>query len=71
MITIRNSFTSNETTVRASVGDVLSPSRVRSIRRRMQASDCKSGGNLGERGPQDFAYDIDSQGYVTITQIAA
>ena len=70
MIIVRNSFTSRETRIRAKVGDVLTARRCRQIRSRLVAAECLSGGMLGERGPQDFAYEpFGWEGEVQITSI--
>lgn len=67
MITIRNDFTGNQTHARAKVGDYLSPARCRRLKARLQASDCVSGGVLGERGPQTFEFEPCEDGGVIIT----
>lgn len=68
MITIRNDFTANQTHIRAKAGDYLSPARCRRIKARLQASDCTSGGVLGQRGPQSFAFEPCEDGGVIITK---
>jgi hypothetical protein len=69
-ITITNAFTGRETRVFAKPGDCLSPAKCRRIKRRLQASDCLSGGVLGERGPQSFIYDHTEEGGVLIIAAA-
>ena len=70
-IIIANDFTGNTTRIRATVGSVISPAQARRIRQRLVASDCMSGGPLGERGPQTFAYrQIDAEGSLRIVAAA-
>jgi hypothetical protein len=53
-ITIANDFTNKSTTVDAS--KPLTPTKVKAIRQRLCSDDCKSGDDLGARGPQQEGY---------------
>ena len=54
MITIKNDYHDTTITLRANIGDTLTPSRVRRIQRLLCGiDDCKCGGVAGERGRQD------------------
>ena len=54
VVTIRNDFHHTETRVRVPADGVLSRWQVRRVRRALCGmADCKCGGDLSERGPQD------------------
>ena len=53
-ITIRNDFTQRETTVDTT--RPITKKRIAEIRRRLCATECKSGDILGARGPQAEGY---------------
>lgn len=57
-LTIRNDFHNTETTVTLRNSNTISGSTARRIEKDLCGiKDCKCGGILGERGPQDFRYD--------------
>ena len=54
MIIVRNDFHDSSVTLKATIGDELSPSQIRRSQRELCGiANCTCGGPLGERGPQD------------------
>jgi len=54
MIIVRNDFHDSSVTLKATIGDELSPSQIRRSQRELCGiGNCTCGGPLGERGPQD------------------
>ena len=59
MLRVRNDFHHTETTLRVPNSNILTDSQVKACRRRLCTDTCTCGGTLGERGTQDWQWELE------------